>query len=130
MQEKGTTNQTNRPHGPGYVVLSTEYSVLASSRLSQKARERVSAALILAALMAMVISIVFASPAGAADRLTDANAVQAGKEALSGSARFPWYDRSQDRSRRLNVVPRDTLGRGRGLACLAPPSSGLASRCW
>src|SRR5262245_31359868 len=32
--------------------------------------------------------------------------VESGKQALSGSGKFPWYDRRQDDVRRLNVLPR------------------------
>jgi hypothetical protein len=42
-----------------------------------------------------------------AQSLSDENAVQAGKDALSGVSRFPWYDRRRDEVRRLHVVPRD-----------------------
>jgi hypothetical protein len=38
-----------------------------------------------------------------AEKLTDAEAVQAAKESLAGRTRFPFYDRQQDDVRRLNV---------------------------
>jgi len=42
-----------------------------------------------------------------AEPLTDDQAVSAGKDALSKVARFPWYDRREDKVRPLHVVPRD-----------------------
>jgi hypothetical protein len=35
-------------------------------------------------------------------------AVDSAKDALTGGSRFPWYDRSQDDVRRLNIVPRES----------------------
>ena len=45
--------------------------------------------------------------ASSAEPLSDDQAVAAGKDALSRVARFPWYDRSQDKVRRLQLAPRD-----------------------
>jgi hypothetical protein len=45
----------------------------------------------------------------------DAKAVEEAREALRGAARFPWYDRSEDDVRRLEVKPRgdaDSENRG------------------
>jgi hypothetical protein len=56
-------------------------------------------------MLVPVVLLVIAPLALAAD-LSD-NAVEAGKEALSSVARFPWYDRSNDDVRRLHTVPRD-----------------------
>jgi hypothetical protein len=47
------------------------------------------------------------APAGSISAQEDA--VELGKEALSGAGRFPWYDRRQDDIRRLNTVPRKPL---------------------
>jgi len=58
--------------------------------------------LFLPALAFCAGGIVFAE----GDGPRDAKAIEAGKEALSSAAKFPWYDRRQDDVRRLNVVPR------------------------
>jgi hypothetical protein len=50
--------------------------------------------------------LVLIQPAIADDEPPKPDPVEAGKEALSSSGKFPWYDRRQDDVRRLNVVPR------------------------
>jgi Domain of unknown function (DUF4129) len=66
-------------------------------------------------LFSVAVLAWLAPPAYGQERLNDDNAVAAGKGALSGAARFPWYDRSRDEVRRLNLAPRgnaDSRNRG------------------
>jgi len=49
------------------------------------------------------------SDAKAAKAAKDAKNIDAAKEALASGGRFPWYDRSQDDVRRLNVLPRPSV---------------------
>lgn len=44
-----------------------------------------------------------------AEPLDDTEAVEAGREALDGSVRFPWYDSSSDGIQRLDVEPPEDL---------------------
>jgi hypothetical protein len=62
------------------------------------------------------------SSASLADESSDADPVQAGKEALASGGKFPWYDRRQDDVRRLNVVPRNTSD-DRGAQWTATPQN-------
>src|SRR5262245_28291486 len=59
----------------------------------------------LLALLFVLVCSSFADAQNAAN--SDAKAVQDAKDILSGSGRFPWYDRGQDDVRRLHAVPRD-----------------------
>jgi hypothetical protein len=66
----------------------------------------------LSAILIALISVLIATPAANSAEPADDSAVETGKEALSGVARFPWYDKSQDDVRKLHVVPRDTADSG------------------
>ena len=80
-----------------------EYSVLST----QYARVRVLPPFLTAAA-ALVLSSFLTVPASSlAKPLSDEQAVESGKQALSSVTRFPWYDRGQDKARRLHVVPRE-----------------------
>jgi hypothetical protein len=59
-------------------------------------------ALVIAALVVALAAVRIA----AAQQAPAEDPVEAGRKVLSGSGRFPWYDRSQDGVRRLNAVPR------------------------
>jgi hypothetical protein len=78
------------------LVLSTQYSVLSTAVVRQ-----------FAALSITLLLLFVASISLSAEPLTDDQAVTAGKDALSKVARFPWYDRREDKVRPLHVVPRD-----------------------
>jgi len=44
----------------------------------------------------------------AADEIPTEQAVESGREALSGKTRYPWYDREKDAVRRIDVAPPKT----------------------
>jgi hypothetical protein len=79
-----------------YLVLSTQYSVLHPT-----------AAYNLASLATLFVFFIIPLVALSAEPLTDDQAVAGGRDALSKVARFPWYDRREDKVRPLHVVPRD-----------------------
>jgi Domain of unknown function (DUF4129) len=68
-----------------YSVLSTQYSVLA-----------------------LILLTLLPSSTARADDPDQDDPVQSTKEVLARGGRFPWYDRSKDDVRRLNMVPRET----------------------
>jgi hypothetical protein len=102
-----------RPHcaalsqwGTPYLVPSTRYSVrCAPQPRSTRSPLRLHSLLI---VLFALISLLFSTAAANSAEPADDSAVETGKEALSGVARFPWYDKSQDDVRKLHVVPRDT----------------------
>jgi hypothetical protein len=55
----------------------------------------------------LLLALLLPLAAVSAEPLTDDQAVSAGKDALSRVARFPWYDRREDKVRRLHLTPRD-----------------------
>jgi hypothetical protein len=63
--------------------------------------------------------------AAAAESPTD-NPVELGREALSGSGKFPWYDRREDDVRRINTVPRQPLA-DRGDKWASQPATPVAT---
>ncbi|MBC8353884.1 MAG: DUF4129 domain-containing protein [Planctomycetes bacterium] len=52
-----------------------------------------------------VVVMVLLVPPSLAGQLSDTEAVEAGREALDGAARFPWYDSDSDGIRRFDVEP-------------------------
>jgi hypothetical protein len=81
-------------------------------------------------LILTVLAIVFAASLScwAADEKTvaDEQAVQNAKQALSGSVRFPWYDRQGDDVRPLEITPRQPVA-NRGAKWAAKPR---VARTW
>ncbi|HZN36089.1 MAG TPA: DUF4129 domain-containing protein [Pirellulaceae bacterium] len=84
-------------------------------------------------ISARIFVLLFAALSLAAGRLacaqdqasSDAQSVQDAKEILSGSGRFPWYDRGKDDVRRLHAVPRDAAdSRNRDSAWEKTPAAG------
>src|SRR5262245_29395885 len=60
-------------------------------------------------LAAVTLFLVFATALSATESAENkSDAVETGKEALSGVGRLPWYDRSKDEVRPLHIIPRDT----------------------
>jgi len=89
-----------------YVVLSTEYSLLKYA----------------AVLVAVAISQLAFLERSLATEAPAADAIAAGKDALTRGSRFPWYDRRNDDVRRLNMVPRQTAD-DRGAQWTATPTN-------
>jgi hypothetical protein len=98
-RQLGTWNP--RPAREQYSVLSTQYLVLDTTFAIRRTTS------FAAALTLLTLALLLATPARADEPPPDP-AIQAGKDALSGSGRFPWYDRRQDDVRRLTVVPRQS----------------------
>ncbi len=65
--------------------------------------------LLVASMMAMVVVMHFATSRVTAQQLSDEQAVEAGREALEGTQRFPWYDAEGDGLQRLDVEPPDDV---------------------
>jgi hypothetical protein len=86
MKQRLTNFKKSQLRTP-YLVLSTEY--------------------LIASLLASVLFLCFANSVPAQE-LTDDQAIDAAKDALSSGSRYPWYDRSQDDVRRLRMVPRES----------------------
>jgi hypothetical protein len=58
-------------------------------------------------LIVIFVGVVFALPL-AADEIADQTAVESAKDALAGSGRFPWYDRTKDDVRPLRISSRES----------------------
>jgi hypothetical protein len=65
-------------------------------------------AVFLAMLLLAAASGSSLAPRAGAEEITTENAVEAGREALSGKTRYPWYDRETDSVRRIEVAPAKT----------------------
>jgi hypothetical protein len=75
--------------------LSTKYSVLSNQYLVH--------------ILTAVLIFSWLAAASPAQNSPNQTTIDAAKDALSSGGRFPWYDRSQDDVRPLNVVPRDAV---------------------
>jgi hypothetical protein len=85
------------PQATSYLVLCTQYFVLSTEY----------AVLRWPSLFAALLTVLFFTAALAAqDPPPKDDAVEQGRQALSNTAKFPWYDRRQDDVRPLHLVPR------------------------
>src|SRR5262245_11788840 len=84
-------------------------------------RERVTAG-----LLTLLVMLVCSTQAAAQESdPSSKQAIQDAKDILSGSGRFPWYDRGHDDVRRLHAVPRDAAdSRNRGSNWEKTPAAG------
>jgi Domain of unknown function (DUF4129) len=118
MEIRNTSRQRSREQrgapqpggGTPYLVPSTLYPGRGTSQPSSIESLRLLP--LLPSILFALISLLFSTAAATSAESTANSAVETGKEALSGVARFPWYDKSQDDVRQLHVVPRDTADSG------------------
>lgn len=57
------------------------------------------------AMLCFTVLTLFATAPTLAEQLSDEQAIEAGREALEGEQRFPWYDSESDGLQRLDVKP-------------------------